>query len=370
MADFNVNANVNVRDERTQLKALEDLFAQKRFSSAFGVAKKLKDEFPRSFHIRFFYVRILEELNRLSEAEDALKELMLVFPNNIKLLMEMGKLGVTLNKYDEALDYFNKILFLDPFNSEAKASIDKINIIKKADIKRDKSELGFASYSGAKIYRADTLPEFDSKSVKEAMRKTDAFKMPPPVPPDDEDADEMEIKLEKPIFHIDLDENEYENENEEEENGNQPGTESTDEVEPEADFILSDLEPEWTPEPDTITLNEPEMYIESEPAVVAEPEPGWIPEPELEPEPEPLEEPRDENETTDIEFVTESAAELYLKQNLISDAIVIYEKLYDARKEERFLLKIVQLRRQIVYREKIRYLSNLLNVIRNKYIGD
>ncbi len=152
----------NVKDERIQLKALEDLFKQKRFSDALNLARRFKEDFPRSFQIRFLQVRILKELNRLGEAEDALRDLMLVFPNNLNLLQEMGKLCIERNKYNEATEHYNKILFLDPFNSAAKTTLDKIKLLKKSE----KRDTGFISYSSEKIHRADTLPEFDTQELK------------------------------------------------------------------------------------------------------------------------------------------------------------------------------------------------------------
>jgi len=66
------------------------------------------------------------------------------------------------------------------------------------------------------------------------------------------------------------------------------------------------------------------------------------------------------------EFVTESAAELYLSQGLYDDALGIYEKLYAARKEGRFLLRVKQLRAHRVGREKIRRLGEFLKSIQMK----
>jgi hypothetical protein len=59
-------------------------------------------------------------------------------------------------------------------------------------------------------------------------------------------------------------------------------------------------------------------------------------------------------------FVTESAAELYVEQGLLMDAVAIYEKLYDSRKEERFLSKIEELKRVMVNQRKIQVLNELL----------
>ena len=64
--------------------------------------------------------------------------------------------------------------------------------------------------------------------------------------------------------------------------------------------------------------------------------------------------------------MTESAAELYLSQGLIDDALTIYEKLYQARKEERYLVKIKQISGKRITRKKIQALTRLLNLIEKK----
>jgi hypothetical protein len=70
--------------------------------------------------------------------------------------------------------------------------------------------------------------------------------------------------------------------------------------------------------------------------------------------------------TEETGFVTESAAELYVEQGLLDDAVAIYKKLYDSRKEERFLSKIEELKRVILNQKKIQVLNELLKHIRQK----
>jgi len=81
-------------------------------------------------------------------------------------------------------------------------------------------------------------------------------------------------------------------------------------------------------------------------------------------------EPLEEEEVSEIpkeaEIVTESAAELYLKQGLLADAQEIFEKLYTTQKEEKFLIKIDQLKHQRKIQKKILLLNELLRVIKQK----
>jgi predicted Zn-dependent protease len=107
----------DLKNERLQLEALENLFNQKRFSEALEFANKLRKDYPESFQIKLIHVRTLKSLNRLGDAESALAELMMNYPNNINLMAESGNLALKRNKFDEALEFYNKVLFLDPFNS-------------------------------------------------------------------------------------------------------------------------------------------------------------------------------------------------------------------------------------------------------------
>jgi hypothetical protein len=128
--------------------------------------------------------------------------------------------------------------------------------------------------------------------------------------------------------------------------------------------LISNAEdPETSPIPEyeIPPMPEVEKELEEMRQVMESQEPGEMMEEAGEPwEEEPaIEEPG---------FVTESAAELYVRQGLIQDAAVIYEKLYDSGKEERFLSKIEELKRVLVNQKKVRVLNELLEHI--KQIGE
>ncbi len=356
----------DIKSEKEELMALEDLFRQKRFSNALGIAKKASSDFPNSYPIKFLYARTLKELNKLAEAEEVLKELMLVYPNNIKLLLESGNLALLRNKFDESKEYYNKILFLDPFNTEAKNSIEKINVIKKGGLVR-KGKGDFVSYQDEKLQTADTLPEFDSRKLLEILGEE-----PPPPPPPPPPAPEMEEEIpgmsEIPAADI----NEIGTPDLFQENTQEPGREVTEipapipsreEINPSPSREVEI--PEIPPLPD----------LEKEPEEMEEAIENQEPEEEMEPameNQEPIEkmeeagEPWQEDEDPAIEetgFVTESAAQLYLKQGLLDDALVIYKKLYNSRKEEKFLSRITQLKQLIITQKKIRVLNELLEYL-------
>jgi len=347
---------VDVKTEREHLRGLEELLSQKRCSDALSIAKKLKDQYPNSFQIRFTYIRVLRELNKLGEAGEELAQLMQSFPNNINLLMEMGKLSTERNKFDDAIEFYNKILFLDPFNTEAKEAIDKLNVIKRRGVQADSNDTGFASYTGEKLHRADTLPELDTEGLMAAMN--------PDTNPDMEDEPDtrpMESLAPKP-----------------------PPAISFDDIEEEIEEDVPRFQPPPPPpEPPAISFDDIEEDLEEDIPRFQPPPPPPPPDPEPEPDPPVLSFDDIEEETPGIEsgppdetdtpnsvssgFVTESAAEIYLKQGLWKDALDIYKKLYETRKDERFLVKINHLKKQLVTRKQIALLTEFLAVVKRNY---
>lgn len=69
-----------------------------------------------------------------------------------------------------------------------------------------------------------------------------------------------------------------------------------------------------------------------------------IPDEDEEEHPEIIADPEQSGNGEDVEFITESAAQLYLKQGLTSEAIRIYRKLYEQTGETRFLDKLQEMK--------------------------
>jgi len=388
----------DMKTEKDQLTALENLFQQKRFSDALEIAKKASSDYPNSYQIRFLYVRTLKELNKLAEAEEVLKELMLVFPNNINLLLESGNLAVLRDKFDEGNEFYNKILFLDPFNTEAKNSIEKINIIKKGGV-TGKAARDSLSPQNKNLQTADTLPEFDSMKLHDILNEEPPPPPPPPTPEMKKESlnEQEEELLSSPLSSPAPEMQEI------------PGMSEVPEVDTDEETWLTGLSREKMLEQEMDETEMPQSSYKSEemnstPGLEAEipvyevpPIPGLTNEPEeadvsdipdipdipetsdeMEQESE-FREPvemmqeaeapwREKQDNEETGFVTESAAQLYVKQGLLDDAVVIYKKLYDSRKEKRFLAKIEELKRVLVRQKKIRVLNELLEHI--KLIGE
>jgi len=66
------------------------------------------------------------------------------------------------------------------------------------------------------------------------------------------------------------------------------------------------------------------------------------------------------------EFVTKSAAELYMSQGLYLDAYKIYKQLYAANQEEEILLKINQLKKYLINQKTLKVLTDMLEAIKKK----
>jgi hypothetical protein len=379
--------------------------------------------------------------------------------------LERGNLAVLRNKFDEANEYFNKILFLDPFNTEAKNSIEKINIIRKNGLV-SKGKGDFISYQNEKLQSADTLPEFDSEKLRDVIseespppppvpemteesvkeqepelppfspppvpelkdepiteQEPELLPSPPPPPPipemskiSEEDTDETaagslfpqkipeqemdETEIPPPISNMEemdppsnlaieepetppipeyeippiadvekeLEKIEESAQKEQQESASQrkQTAESFSMPETESQEKIQEQEPRLTVTPPPIpdvkdTADNPDIpEMPNETNQVLE---SQEPKKKMEEAEEPWQE---EPGTEEPGFVTESAAELYVEQGLLDDALDIYKKLYDSRKEERFLSKIEDVKRIIVNQKKVRVLNELLKHIKQQ----
>ncbi|MDQ1353705.1 MAG: hypothetical protein QG657_4012 [Acidobacteriota bacterium] len=398
---------VDLKNERIQLQALENLFRQKRFSEALTFAQKLIGDFPNSYYIGILHVKVLKELNRLRDAETAALKMMQSSPDNINLLSELGTISLKLNKYEESYDYFNKVLFQDPFNEEARDSMEKIKGLKKlsgGSEPKGKNLMDFISHPQADNDEADTVPELDGETLSPLDFGVRLEPMEPEEAPaaiesmetlEAEDLEPAESPTLPPMIF---------------EEGQGPETDVVDisqlEEAPEmADVVelAETTDADLTEAADVVDAAEiaeiaeitemegmaeiPEVgdvaaEVDFMNSQAAEPYSEFYNEETVESaeEPPPLEVNAQVPvvETTQAtalgegepgpatEFVTESAAELYLSQGLYDDALGIYEKLYAARKEGRFLLRVKQLKAHRLGREKIRRLSEFLKLIQMK----
>jgi tetratricopeptide (TPR) repeat protein len=381
----------DLKNERIQLQALENLFRQKRFSEALTFAQKLIVDFPNSYYIGILHVKILKELNRLRDAESVALKMMQTSPDNINLLSELGTISLKLNKFDESYDYFNKVLFQDPFNEEARDSMEKIKGLKKVtggNEAKGKNLMDFISQPQEDTDEADTVPELDGETLSplsfgvrlepmeaeeapaETIETLEDFEAVDTVEPIEtvetiesiEPVDAIELSSMAPMMNGQGVETEVMDISQLEETPGITEVPEVGDVAVEVDSLNSHaMEPytEFSNEETVESAEEPESLAAKSPSPEEETSQTMATNTEMETmdlgEPAPA-----------AEFVTESAAELYLSQGLYDDALGIYEKLYAARKEGRFLLRVKQLRAHRVGREKIRRLNELLHLIQTK----
>lgn len=375
----------DLKQEKEQLASLENLFWQRKFSEAAELAETLHREYPHSFQINFLYVKILKELKRWQESESVLTRLMESFPDNVSILQEWADVCVHLDKSDEAREYYNKILFLDPFNVNAKEALNRLesarsqpdadepstadkippkadeadmslttNVYKTVEPKKEsakpKAEAGPAKPSKWSISKGDTLPEdtLPDAFLDNIAREIQKSRRKEPVQPEEKEI--LKEKFERTDDDIQI---EIEDLNEA-----PPVPEVTepksDDQKPELSDMggLEDFEKvDWDKEFGQSAASESQTVSQSR-----------------DDEEESMEE--DETDGTsgegDLEFVTESAAELYLSQGLYEEAIGIYQKIYNLSQDERFLRKMREVRTLLVHQRTIQKLTEFLKLIQKK----
>ncbi len=320
----------DLKQEKEQLAVLENFFWQKKFSEALVLAEQLNKDFPHSFQINFLYVKILKEEQKWQEAEDVLQQLMSSFPDNVSILKEWADVAFSLRKLEEAEKTYNKILFLDPFNVGAKEALKKLKImVAPTAPAKPLPEPPQPSpvISRQTISKGDTLPESFFETV--------------PVPdidePDDEDL-EPDSPLIKDYF------------------------EKTDD---NININLDDFYP-------TMAELHPQSQIPDELPLTPETKlpPPPPPEPTPQPKPQqsqPTKAPQlQQEEENDTEFATESAAQLYLSQGLYKEAISIYNKIYRLSHDEKYLIKIENVKSKMVGIKKVERLNHFLELIKRE----
>lgn len=334
-------------NEKDQLIALEKLFKEEKYEEGLELSEQLLKEFPESFLIRFMTSKLLRATGNLTEAEDILSELISTHDNHLNLLLEIGGLSLDLKKYSQALDYYNKALFLDPFNSQAREAVRELQQKSGTNEAVEPGIQEAVTREKAK-WKADTLPEEEignilGDSPAEGKEK-DALT---------EDSIQME---------------------EEEINPSIPGVDEAfmevNQVKVEAapDKVSQDVEESLMADPvfvgswpeksgdEVSTEDVADLFVDSAAAQksdtattqVPKTEPGYI------------------SPSEGDEFITVSAAELYLSQGLYEEALYIYEKLYQNHKDDKFLAKVNELKSKSIFQKKIRALTVFLNIIQER----
>ena len=339
-------------NEKDQLINLENLVKEEKFSEALELAEQVLNEFPESFQVEFMYARILRASRKLDEAEAILSKLLAIHDNHLNLLLEMGSLCLDLNRLDPAFDYYNKALFIDPFNTQAKEAMKTIRD-KFSQSGTEPPGVGMSVREEREKWKADTLPEVEMKQVMGEVEDSPESYQEDQITEDSISIEDEPIKEMKPSI---------------------PGVDeayvSEDEIKVETreKKMSRDVEESLTADPDFLPSRKDKTEIEVTTDDVAD---LFVGEPEKK-KPDSVstrkafrEEVRGPGGEGD-EFITESAAELYVSQGLYDEALYIYEKLNQANKKDKFDHKIQELKSKSICQKKIQALSAFLNIIQKR----
>ena len=290
--------------------------------------------------------KLLRVSGKLTEAEDILSELISTHDNHLNLFLEIGGLSLDLKKYSQALDYYNKALFIDPFNSQAKEAVKELQQ-KPGTESAEEPGIQEAVTKEKKNWKADTLPEEEIKNIlgdspteeKEADLTEDSIQMEeeeinPSIPGVDEsyvEPDQIKVEAAPDKVSQDVEESLM------------------------ADPVLVGSEPEKSGD-EVSTEDVADLFVDSAAAQKSDTATTQVPKTE----------PGDISPPEGDEFITESAAELYLSQGLYEEALYIYEKLYQNHKDDKFLAKVNELKSKSICQKKIKALTVFLNIIQER----
>lgn len=276
-----------LKRERDLLADLEILFNEKRYPEALSFAEEISKEFPSSFQIKLLHAKILKELNKLDEAEDLVKQGISNFPDNVNLLLEMGDIYSKNEEYNLATEYYNKVVFIDPFNSKAKGFIEKIDEIRK----KRAVKAGFSADS-ITHEKEEIKKDLDEINISESKTDTTSER----AAGIEEDVKQRESEEDKEILKFQ-----------------------------EAGIEVEEITDEDIKLDQEINNQFSDLKIGKEISV------------------EKMDDTINEIDFGD-EFVTESAAKLYIDQGLYGNAIGIYEKLFKKSQGKKYSEKIKKIK--------------------------
>jgi len=320
---------MNFKLEREYIQNIEKYYNNNQIDRAIEYCEEILKELPDSFNIKFFYAKMLKEVGKFDEASIQFSNLELKYPENINLLLELGELNFFLKKYELSKEYLEKVLFYDHFNQKAKVLLDKIDEFNK-EVEVDNNE------------NAENVSEYeirvdDSESIDDLSKDLNI----------EEDSKEVD--------NITNNESNFENISHEDDVIN------TDNVK---DVKEEKLEENVFNELNSIISDKMHNDLKNE----VEEERSFIKTVEKDLE-EDIDFKKEDDENIDKEFQTESAAELYLKQELYDSALKIYEKLYEDSKDKKYL-ELIEKTKKIKYNKMlIKNLEKFLEVIKKRGIS-
>ncbi len=333
-------------NEREGLERLDALFKEEKFEEAAVFASDLSETFPTSFPIGFLHYRVLVNLNRYSESEDILDGLLKQYPENINLLLVKGELLMGRGKTAESKLFFEKVLFLDPFNSRAKDGVDKVKSesADSQDISVEPKEVR----SGLE----DTMKEEDL----ERFLGESIIPDPDPAQPEIEIEEELDISLTEAAM-------EFESSLEEGENGFPTAPVKVPEsgIKKDSDILENNVAEEDFSSDNIENISSVSDKVSLALENINSFSISEVSSSDISKDSEDV---KVEDKKAGDEFVTESAALLYLKQGLYEDADSVYAKLYKESDNLLYMEKLEKIKRIKMANLKIKALEGFLDKIR------
>jgi len=396
----------------------------RRFSEAEATLKILAASFPDNINLLLEMGAVLVEHEKFEEAEDCLNKILFLDPFNNRAKELLDKINLLKKEYG---DGGKRMGFLNYTREKDKERVLMEESIEGVELNQDDFQPGAPtetfpdptpsprSREDSGIFKADTLredemppipgreieipdvPDFEEQEGL-AIMDLDDLAAPQPAPSDDVTVELSydDVKLTKPAPppEVSL---EFEDLGTPTSSRGPVSELSFEDVTPPTPPVAPPTPPSPAPKPamelsfDDVPPPSLEMDIPGGPVEELSFDtpgsvsvPGDIPmeeplqEPEAHPEPiiaspepvvpsEPAPTPEQvAPENNDEEFMTESAAELYLSQGLYDDALTIYESLNRREPGEQYVLKIKAVKHKKVLQKKIQVLSLFLRQIEKK----
>jgi tetratricopeptide (TPR) repeat protein len=344
-------------NEKDQLIALEGLLKENKVAAALELALKLLKEFPDSFQIQFTHAKVLRATGQLPQAAAVLEKLIPAHRGHLNLLLEMAAVSRELKQHSQALDYYNQALFIDPFNKQAKKALAELRENPAAGQPAPgKNPAPRVAYEQEKKkWQADTLPEEEIGKILDDEKWQDDEGREEPITRDSIRMED-EIEILKPSI---------------------PGVDEAyvppETIKVEGPKNLTDpaLEESLMPHPDFLPGNGSEDDERVTTDDVADVLTGGGEKSKADTAstrrpPDLSKKPATAAPLEGDEFVTESAARLYLSQGLYEEALFIYEKLQRQKPDEKFARKIEELKSKCQCQKKIQALTAFLQIIQER----
>ncbi len=114
---------------REYVRLIEEYERVKNFEKLSEIVEDGLKEYPFSSTIKIAKLRVLVHRGEYSKAEDLANDLIRNNPGNSQIHMLLGQMYEQMGKYEKALSEYEKVKFLDPFNEDVDLKIRSLKSI-------------------------------------------------------------------------------------------------------------------------------------------------------------------------------------------------------------------------------------------------